>query len=460
MHLSLISPTHTTPDAYQRALVASASGDRPNRRPRAAQFGTAAVEQVSDIYRRAGRVGIVDVAGVMEHQTSIWSRLYGGVPTPAIAAAIREAADDASVSAIMLDIDSPGGDVAGMDDLEQAMAYARSRKFTAAMVHDTCCSAAYWMASQANEIVATPTAIAGSIGVLLGPIVDASKAMESQGVVVHYVASGDLKAPGGLGQAVTDEQLQNLAAVVESLFARFVRAVSSGRRISEDAIRAMRGGVFAGAMLTSNGLVDRVVSYHDFTSGLLLRAERGLKASSPSAGRVPGSVSQASTQGDTAMAITPEQWSGIDVDALTTNRPDLVKSIEDKIAAKTVEPPASAKALREAFPGDPEFALSAIERGLTLIAARAEYCDVLKARLAELNASATAAASRAADDARRLIGATTTVEPSALGIDGQKRSDKGFWDRVEDLMEKGKSKAEAITEVREKYPNLPMLKRA
>src|SRR5690606_31819803 len=120
---------------------------------------------------------------------------FGGASTVRTRRAIRSAAADKSVSAIMLLIDSPGGSVSGTSDLADDVANAKKKKPVYAYIEDTCCSAAYWVASQCSAIYANPTAIVGSIGTYM-VVADYSRMAENAGVKVHCISTGKYKGAG------------------------------------------------------------------------------------------------------------------------------------------------------------------------------------------------------------------------------------------------------------------------
>ena len=90
-----------------------------------------------------------------------------GISTNAISGALRQVIDDPGVGSIVLDIDSPGGDVDGIDELASEIYQARKQKPITAVSNCLCASAAYYLASQASEIIASPSSLTGSIGVYI-----------------------------------------------------------------------------------------------------------------------------------------------------------------------------------------------------------------------------------------------------------------------------------------------------
>lgn len=183
-----------------------------------------------------GQVAIVAVHGsLMKHRAS----MSGGTSTVELRRTLRLLEQDPDIEGIVLHIDSPGGTVAGTQELADEI--ASFSKPVVAFIEDLGASAAYWIASQAEEIFANATALVGSIGTY-GVVVDASKAAEEQGIKVHVVKAGDFKGAGVLGTEVTEEQLAERQTIVDSLNQFFVESVARGRKKSVPYIEAMADG--------------------------------------------------------------------------------------------------------------------------------------------------------------------------------------------------------------------------
>jgi len=188
-------------------------------------------------------IASVRVHGPLMRQPDLFSvLLFGATDMNQVAAAIGEAAGREDVDALLLDIDSPGGTVNGTPELGQAVADAAKRKTVYAFTAGQMSSAAYWIASQADAIYATPSARVGSIGVLL-PFVDSTEKLRDQGLKVEVFAAGKFKAMGTPGVSLTDEQRELIQSDIEEIAADFKAAVlARGRRIPDE---AMEGQTFS-----------------------------------------------------------------------------------------------------------------------------------------------------------------------------------------------------------------------
>lgn len=202
-------------------------------------------------------VAVVPITGTLMKAESS----FGGTSTVQTRRDIRQAAADPTVSAVLLAIDSPGGTVAGTADLAADVRAARRKKPVWAHVDDLAASAAYWVASQADQIFANaPTALVGSIGTVM-TVYDLSQAAERDGVKVLRFATGPLKGAGTPGTPVTDEQAAAFQSLVDGAQAHFDAAVRSGRGLSAADLAAVRtGGVFQAAEAQARRLIDGVRS--------------------------------------------------------------------------------------------------------------------------------------------------------------------------------------------------------
>jgi signal peptide peptidase SppA len=228
-------------------------------------------------------IGVVAMSGPMIRKPDLFSQiLFGATDSEELGAAIREAADRKDVEAVFLDIDSPGGTVSGTPELAQAVADTCKEKPVYAFSSGLMCSAAYWVASQAQAIYVTPSARVGSIGVIQ-PVIDDSEALRSQGIKVEVFAVGKFKGMGTPGVSLTEDQRAMIQSNIEEVASDFHAAVlSRGRRIPPE---AMEGQDFSGKQaqrLNLAGVVrdrtealGRLRSFHGSASALSRRVDTG-----------------------------------------------------------------------------------------------------------------------------------------------------------------------------------------
>jgi signal peptide peptidase SppA len=238
----------------------------------------------------ASKIAVVRLDGTLMKAESS----FGGTSTVQARRLLREATANADIAAILLAIDSPGGTVAGADDLAKEIDAATKAKPVYAYVSDLCASAAYWCASQCDAIYAnSPTAWVGSIGTML-TMYDLSKSAQSQGVEVLVFGTGPLKGAGTEGTAVTEEQRAYFQALVNESQQSFDAAVKAGRGFNEKQLAAVRtGGVFGATEAVSLGLIDGIQSL-DATVAALAKAAKERQRQQPRQTAGP----QLSTKGD------------------------------------------------------------------------------------------------------------------------------------------------------------------
>lgn len=193
---------------------------------------------------------------LMKGQSSL-----GGTSTVQMRRDIRAAAANPDVSAILLDVESPGGTVAGTPELANEVKAARAAKPVWAHVDDLAASAAYWVASQADMVFANDrTALVGSIGTFL-TVYDYSRAAEMEGVRVLHFATGPLKGAGAPGTPVTDAQAADFQGRVDAMQQSFDAAVRAGRGLTPEQLAAVRtGGVFTADQAVRLKLIDGIRS--------------------------------------------------------------------------------------------------------------------------------------------------------------------------------------------------------
>lgn len=173
--------------------------------------------------------------------------------------ALDEAAEDSSIRAVIVAIDSPGGSVAGGEAMHAAIARLRAAgKPVAAVMGGTAASAGYMVALPAERIFAREATLTGSIGVLLQSF-EASELMARLGVRAESLASGPLKDQPSPFRPLTEEGRAALAAVIADMQAQFVAKVMAGRGMEEARVRAIADGrVMSGRQALAAGLVDAI----------------------------------------------------------------------------------------------------------------------------------------------------------------------------------------------------------
>jgi len=233
-------------------------------------------------------VAIVSICGPMLRNPDIFDRvILGACDTDEVIKAVAEAGAHPDIEAIFLDIDSPGGSVNGTPELAQAVADASKAKYVYAFSAGQMCSAAYWVASQADAIYATPSARVGSIGVIL-PVVDSSAAFEQAGLKMEVFAAGKFKSSGTPGTSLTEDQREWLQSEVEETAAAALAMLEidedgfdeMDKRIIEGLINLFHGGPvglssLAVAIGEEPGTLEEVHEPYLIMQGYLKRTPQG-----------------------------------------------------------------------------------------------------------------------------------------------------------------------------------------
>jgi signal peptide peptidase SppA len=184
-----------------------------------------------------------------------------------IESAFDVALADSSVRAILLEIDSPGGEVSGVFDLVDKIRAARGTKPIWAISNEMALSAAYAIASAADRVVLPRTAHVGSVGVVAAHV-DQSGWDKEMGLAYSYIFAGEKKIDGNPHQPLSDRARADIQASVNSAMDIFVATVALGRGMSEEAVRATQAGIFNGAAAIESGFADSVMSFRETVAAL------------------------------------------------------------------------------------------------------------------------------------------------------------------------------------------------
>ena len=197
-----------------------------------------------------------------------WLDAYSGlVSYDGLTAALRQAEADPAVSGILLDIDSPGGEAAGCMETADVVRDVAGTKPVAAFVNGLGCSAAYALAAGCTDITVTPSAMVGSIGVVMMHV-DRSAALGKAGLKPTLIHAGAHKVDGHSTAPLADDVRDRLQARIDGAYDLFVGSVVSHRPMTDAAVRATEAGVFMGAEAVKIGLADRVGTLDDAVASL------------------------------------------------------------------------------------------------------------------------------------------------------------------------------------------------
>lgn len=177
-----------------------------------------------------------------------------------LAQSINALAQNEEVGTIVLDIDSPGGVITGVPEAADAIWAARKHgKHVVALVNPLAASAAYWLASQADEIVAVPSGEVGAIGVFILHA-DCSHMMEEMGVKHTFIFAGEHKTEGNPLEPLSPDAQEHMQSQVDLIYRGFIKAVARGRGVTGAKVEKFfgQGRTYLATEALRRGLVDRI----------------------------------------------------------------------------------------------------------------------------------------------------------------------------------------------------------
>jgi capsid assembly protease len=210
-------------------------------------------------YQVIDGVAIVPVTGTLVQKLGCIRPYSGMTGYDGIRAMLAGAIDDSEVRGIMLDIDSPGGEVAGVFDLADAIFAARDEKPIWAVLNEAAYSAAYAIASAASYITVPRTGGCGSIGVIT-MMVDMSRAMQAGGMTVNIIQFGARKADGNEFEPLPKEARARFQADIDALGKLFCDTVARNRDIPFGVVIDTEADTFMGSQGVALKLADAVMA--------------------------------------------------------------------------------------------------------------------------------------------------------------------------------------------------------
>ena len=210
----------------------------------------------------SGKVAVIPIHGTLVRRTSGIEAESGLASYTGIAAQLDAALASPEIAAILLDIDSPGGESGGVFDLVDRIRAASEVKPVWAVANDMAFSAAYALASAATRGFVARTGGVGSIGVIAMHI-DQSVKDAKDGVRYTAVFAGERKNDLNPHEPISNEAHAVLKAEVDRIYDLFVETVARHRGLDADAVRATEAGLFFGPDAVATGLADAVGSLDD-----------------------------------------------------------------------------------------------------------------------------------------------------------------------------------------------------
>lgn len=252
----------------RQILIMRANGERLTADEIKAELEAARAERTTVTGGQG--VAVIPIVGTLIPRGNLLMEASGAVSVQRLTASFRAALNDPDVGSILLDIDSPGGQVGGIEELANEIYQARGQKPVTAIANGLAASAAYWIASAADELVVTPSGEVGSIGVF-AMHEDVSAAMETLGVKISLISAGKYKTEGNPFEPLGEEARAAVQGRVDDYYEMFTKAVARGRGVSQaDVTGGFGEGRLVGAkQAVKLGMADKVATIDQVISKMM-----------------------------------------------------------------------------------------------------------------------------------------------------------------------------------------------
>ena len=209
--------------------------------------------------RKEGKIAILPLFGTIFPRANLMTQISGATSAEVYGEQFDELVKDPEVRAIVLDVDSPGGYSYGIEELSRKIYDARGKKPIVAVSNHMMASAAYWIATAADEVVVTPSGAVGSIGVWAAHD-DESGAWAQAGVKRTLISAGKYKIEGNPWEPLTEEAKIYIQQGVDETYNIFVKDVARNRGVK---VAEVRNGFGEGRMVDARpavemGMADRI----------------------------------------------------------------------------------------------------------------------------------------------------------------------------------------------------------
>lgn len=217
------------------------------------------VTKLADVDSNRSGVGVIEITGVLSSD----SGGFTGTSSRSIVEQLVRARRSDNVKAVLLRIDSPGGTPAAAQEVYREINRTKSRKPVVASIGDVGASGAYYIASAANAIYASPDSDVGSIGVIL-QIPNIEGLDEKIGVRWYVFTQGEFKDIGSPLRPPTPQEQEILMGQMKVAYDHFISDVAKARSLDESRVRELATGLtWPGTQAQEIGLVDNIGNYRD-----------------------------------------------------------------------------------------------------------------------------------------------------------------------------------------------------
>jgi signal peptide peptidase SppA len=356
----------------------------------------------------AEKIAVVSVIGTLVSRSGYLDAASGLQAYGDIADAIAAAMDDASVRGVILDVDSPGGEVGGLFDLVEQIQAIRSAsaKPLWAVANESALSAAYAIASAADRLYVTRTGEVGSIGVVAVHI-DESGADTKAGLAWTFVFAGDRKVDGNAHEPLSERARATIQADVDRLYAEFCAVVAANRGLNAEAVRGTDAAIYRGTLAVRAGLADRLGTLDLAIAEMAAELDRAAPARAPLNPTLKRSLSMATNETEHTQDQPDERQQAVAPEQAPTNAAPPTPLVPE---AQTTAEAGMAEKLRAEFAevaavvsqaarlGVTVDAADALKKGIAPDALRRSVLDTLAARAEATTVIAAAPSTPVAGD--------------------------------------------------------------
>lgn len=206
---------------------------------------------------QAGGVAVIPVRGVIIPRPNIFEMFGLATSAQTIGQSVHVAMDDPEIKAVVMHVNSPGGVVSGVPELAGELRGLRGRKPIVAHADYLMASAAYWIASSADEIIASPSAMVGSVGVY-GMHIDQSGWLEQMGLKVTLIADPDEKVEGNSFEPLSQSAQAHIQKLVSNDLNMFRADVAAGRSMKAADIADSWARIYQPREALAMGMIDKI----------------------------------------------------------------------------------------------------------------------------------------------------------------------------------------------------------
>ena len=206
------------------------------------------------------KIAVIPVEGEIAASDNTVAGIQPTSTPEGLADALKQAKDDESVAAVVLEVNSPGGGVTASDMMHQSILDFKgyTGKPVVVSMEDTAASGGYYISTAADRIVASETTLTGSLGVFI-PLLNFREAAEKYGVTQTYIKSGKYKTMGSSWKELTPEEREIFQSIVDHYYDEFVQVIVEGRNLPEDRVREIADGrIYSAAQAKDLDLVDEL----------------------------------------------------------------------------------------------------------------------------------------------------------------------------------------------------------